>query len=61
MKVAALLLILFSLPLAAAEKQLKAFPPAGEGMTRHVIILPVEEDESRLRVELKVGKTRVQA
>lgn len=40
-----------------AERNLKAFPPADEGMTRHVLMLPPEGQEDSLRVELKIGKT----
>jgi ecotin len=40
-----------------AERNLKAFPPAEEGMTRHVLMLPPEDQEESLRVELKIGKT----
>lgn len=40
-----------------AERNLKAFPAAEEGMTRHVLMLPAEEQEDALRVELKIGKT----
>jgi ecotin len=40
-----------------AERNLKAFPSADEGMTRHVLMLPPEEQEDSLRVELKIGKT----
>jgi ecotin len=40
-----------------AERNLKAFPAADEGMTRHVLMLPSEEQEDSLRVELKIGKT----
>ena len=40
-----------------AERNLKAFPPADEGMTRHVLMLPAREQEDSLRVELKIGKT----
>jgi len=40
-----------------AGRNLKAFPPAEEGMTRHVLVLPPHEQEDSLRVELKVGKT----
>jgi len=43
---------------AAGEKDpLDAYPPAADGMTRYVLRLPAEEDESRLKVELIVGKT----
>jgi ecotin len=40
-----------------AERNLKAFPPADAGMTRHVLMLPTHEQEDSLRVELKIGKT----
>ncbi|MGL5020110.1 MAG: ecotin [Luteolibacter sp.] len=40
-----------------AERNLKAFPPADEGMTRHVLMLPPAEQEESLRVELQIGKT----
>ena len=40
-----------------AERNLKAFPPADAGMTRHVLMLPSHEQEDSLRVELKIGKT----
>lgn len=54
---AVLVLILsMSVPLRAADP-LKAFPPAGEGMLRHVLELPAQEDESAFKVELIVGKT----
>jgi ecotin len=36
---------------------MKAFPPAGKGMVRHVLQLPKEEDESAFKVELIAGKT----
>jgi len=38
-------------------RELKAFPPAGEGMSRFVIILPPEKDEELLKVQLLIGKT----
>lgn len=38
-------------------KELKAFPSAGEGMSRFVIILPPEKDEELLKVQLLIGKT----
>jgi ecotin len=41
----------------ASEDYLKAFPPAGKGMVRHVLQLPAQNDESAFRVELIVGKT----
>ena len=53
-----LLLALLAAPvLAPAADNLKAFPPAGAGMTRVVINLPPQEDEDAFRVELIVGKT----
>lgn len=56
-----LLLLAFTLAAtthAAGKKDpLDAYPPADDGMSRYVLRLPAEEDESRLRVELIVGKT----
>ena len=40
----------------AAADNMKAFPPAEKGMTRHVLVLPKLEDESASKVELIVGK-----
>ncbi len=40
-----------------AADDMKAFPPAGEGMVRYVLQLPARDDESAFRVELIVGKT----
>ncbi len=42
--------------IASAADDMKAFPPAEEGMTRYVIRLPKEKDESNLKVELIIGK-----
>lgn len=42
---------------ASAADDLKAFPAAEEGMTRHVIRLPKQGDESAFKVELIIGKT----
>ena len=42
---------------AHAADNMKAFPPADEGMTRYVINLPQEDDENALKVELVIGKT----
>ena len=39
------------------DKELKAFPPAGEGMRRFAIVLPHRQDEDLLKVELLVGRT----
>jgi ecotin len=35
---------------------MKAFPPAEEGMIRHVIRLPKQKDETAFKVELIIGK-----
>jgi ecotin len=40
-----------------AERNLKAFPPADAGMTRHVLMHPAQDQEDSLRVELIIGKT----
>ena len=54
---AKILLFLLALPCAQAADNLKAFPPAGEGMVRHVLQPPQQADESAFKVELIVGKT----
>jgi ecotin len=36
---------------------MKAFPPPADGMTRHVLKLPGQNNEADLRIELIVGKT----
>ena len=46
-----------SVSLAFGADDMKAFPPAEEGMTRHVISLPKQQDESAFKVELIIGKT----
>lgn len=46
-----------SISLVFAADDMKAFPAAEEGMTRHVINLPKREDESAFKVELIIGKT----
>jgi ecotin len=43
--------------IALPADDMKAFPPAGEGMARHVIRLPEQKDETVLKVELIIGKT----
>lgn len=53
----ALLLAFVVLSDAFAADVLQAFPPAEAGMVRHVIILPKQDDESELKVELIIGKT----
>lgn len=40
-----------------AAAQLKAFPLPGPGMARHVLLLPIREDESLRMVQLIVGRT----
>lgn len=40
-----------------AADSMKAFPPADAGMTRYVINLPPEKDETTYKVELLIGKT----
>jgi len=41
---------------AQAADNMKAFPAAEEGMTRYVLQLPKQADETALKVELIVGK-----
>ena len=52
---ATLLMLLFAVPPGQAADNMKAFPPAGAGMVRHVLQLPPQTDESAFRVELIVG------
>lgn len=40
-----------------AMRNLKAFPPAADGMVRHVLMLPAQHDDADFRVQLLVGKT----
>ena len=40
-----------------AQDSLRAFPPAGQGMVRHVLELPEQADESAFKVELIAGQT----
>lgn len=42
---------------AQAVDNMKAFPPADEGMVRHVFQPPQQDDETAFKVELIVGKT----
>ena len=51
------LLFLFAVPAGQAADNIKAFPPAEEGMVRYVLQLPRQADESAFKVELIVGKT----
>jgi len=48
--------LLLAVPAGHAADNLKAFPPAGPGMSRHVLHLPQHDDESTLKVELVVGR-----
>ena len=50
------LLFLFAVPAGQAADNIKAFPPAEEGMVRYVLQLPRQADESAFKVELIVGK-----
>lgn len=50
------LLFIAALSIHAGDN-MKAFPPAEEGMVRHVLQLPRQDDESAFKVELMVGKT----
>ena len=52
----ALVMVLVATTSLAADN-MKAFPPAEEGMVRYVINLPEQEDETGWRVELVLGKT----
>ena len=55
----AVLCLFFVLPDVQAEDSLKAFPAAEQGMVRHVLQLPKQEqaEEADLKVELVVGRT----
>jgi ecotin len=41
----------------SAADNMKAFPPAEAGMTRHLLQVPTEKDEDSFKLELIVGKT----
>lgn len=58
-QVCAAIAISVSALFAAEHKQLKAFPQAEKGVTRHVITLPHKErsEEIQFEVELVAGKT----
>ena len=49
--------LLCSALLCHAADNMKAFPPAEKGMTRHVLNLPEKDAEDLFKVELIVGKT----
>ena len=53
---AALICLLLFSPVLAAD-DMAAFPPAEQGMTRHVLRLPAQSDEHALRLELILGRT----
>lgn len=46
-----------TLSVSDAADNMKAFPPATEGMVRYVLPLAPEKNEDALKVELLVGKT----
>ena len=54
--IAALLILSAALSVYAADN-MKAYPPADEGMVRHVLQIPKLDDESTSKVEIIVGKT----
>jgi ecotin len=51
-----ILLTLLTAAIVQADN-MEAFPPADDGMKRHVIRLPMAEDEDAMKVEIIVGKT----
>jgi ecotin len=57
MKTLIALALVLAAPMTFAVDNMKAFPPAEEGMARYVIHLPEQADEAGWRVELLVGKT----
>lgn len=54
---APILSLIFASPNALADNNMKAFPPADDGMVRYVFHPPKQADESALKLELIVGKT----
>ena len=50
------LLFLCAVPAGHAVDNMKAFPPAEEGMVQYVLNLPRQADESAFKVELIVGR-----
>ena len=54
---ASVVFVLSEVVAAQAADNMKAFPPADDGMVRYVLQLPKQNDESALQVELLVGKT----
>ncbi|MCE9518148.1 MAG: ecotin family protein [Verrucomicrobia bacterium] len=59
MKTASIPSLVFLLTLFSVHgaDDMKAFPPANEGMIRHVLQLPLQKDEYAFKVELIIGKT----
>ncbi len=55
--VTTVLMFLVAVPASLAAGNMKAFPPAEEGMVRYVLQLPQQADESAFKLELIVGKT----
>jgi len=53
---ATVLLFLCVVSAGHAADNMKAFPPAGEGVVRYVVELPKQADESAFKVELIVGR-----
>ncbi len=51
------ILLLGVVSMGRAADNMKAFPPADEGMVRYVLQLPEQDDEDACKVELIVGKT----
>jgi ecotin len=51
------LLFLCAMSPGQAADNMKAFPPATQGMVRYVLQLQKQDDESAFKVELLVGKT----
>ncbi|AZP11829.1 ecotin [Undibacterium parvum] len=51
------LLVMCVMPISQAADNMQAFPAAEPGMLRHVLQVPVQEDEAGFKVELIVGKT----
>ena len=52
-----ILSLLIVMPASQAADDMKAFPPAEEGMVRYVLQLPKQNDETAFRLELIAGKT----
>jgi len=52
-----LLLSMSFVTYAFGQDNMKAFPPAEDGMVRFVLDLPKQEDESSFKLELLAGKT----